>query len=1063
VKRIFSILAICAALALCQPVGRSQETATVTGRVLDPANAIVPNATVTVLNVETQIASKALTNDDGLYILSGLPPGNYRIEAAKPGFKTVIKPDVILHVQDVVAINFDMIVGSVSESVTVEGGSPILNTTDGSVSIVVDRNFVENMPLNGRSFQGLILLTPGVVTNNPQTRSGIGSGGEFSVNGQRTESNYYTVDGVSANIGTFAGNPAVTSNTGSLPTSTALGTTQGLVSVDALEEFRVESSTYSAEYGRNPGGQFSFATRSGSNEWHGTAFDYLRNNMFDANNWFNNFFHVAQPPLRQNDFGGTLGGPLEMHHLYNGRDKTFFLFSYEGLRLIQPQPASISYVPTAALRSAAAAVLRPIVGAFPVVNCPPSSTNCVADEGNGFGDFVGTWSNPSQIDSESIRLDRAVGTKLKLFFRFSNTSSSGITRFGGFAANPAQPFTSSFTTRTYTAGATSALSLTVVNVIRLNYSSNEATTETRQDAFGGATAVDLLSLQGFVPGLGSAPSITFNFNFPGFRTNAGDSLNSGLQRQWNFVDALSFSFGRHQVKVGADIRRLSPRQVMSSPFVSYEFDSASSVQNNTVDDGLGVAAIPTTPVYMNYSGFTQDDWRLTPKLNLSIGLRWELNPAPGGNRPYTLLGDVSSPSSLRLGPQGTPLWKTPWYNFGPRLGAAYVLRNAPGHETILRGGAGVFFDTGQQEGSFGYFGPGFVAYTFFGTNESVPTSFPLPLSQAVPTITNPPLPPYGGLFSYPRRLQLPYTIQFNLGLEQAVGKSQVLKLSYVGALGRKLLQENDLNLGPLNPNFRAVTIFRNGLTSDYDALQLQFQRNTSRGLTVLASYTWSHSIDYGSSNTALPYVRGNSDFDVRHNFSGALSYVPQIRFEKGATHAILGGWGFDSRFTVRAAFPVTLVGPQSLDPVTGKYNNVGLDLVSGVPLYLYSPSYPGGRSINGAAFVLPPGCDVDQCPSSTLGTAPRNFVRGFGAWQMDQAIRRDFPLHDRLKLQFRAEVFNIFNHPNFGRINSNYCPSGPGCTFGQATATLAQSLGVLSPLYQTGGPRSVQFGLKLIF
>src|SRR5437879_3531894 len=251
-----------------------------------------------------------------------------------------------------------MQVGSVSQTVTVEGGAPMINTTGAAVGTVVDQTYIKNMPLNGRSFQDLILLTPGIVTQTSQTgglnnNAGIGSTGEFSVNGQRPESNNYMVDGVSANLGAARGTAMIVGAgaSGSVPGATALGTTQALVSVDDLQEFRVESSTYSAEYGRNPGGQLAFTTKSGTNQWHGTAYDYLRNDYFDANDWFNNYFGQKEPPLRQNDFGGTLGGPIWIPGAYNGKDKTFFFFSYEGLRLLQPQPAFVAAVPDAALRA----------------------------------------------------------------------------------------------------------------------------------------------------------------------------------------------------------------------------------------------------------------------------------------------------------------------------------------------------------------------------------------------------------------------------------------------------------------------------------------------------------------------------------------------------------------------------------------------------------------------------------------------------------------------------------------------------------------------------------------
>jgi hypothetical protein len=244
-------------------------------------------------------------------------------------------------------------------------------------------------------------------------------------------------------------------------------------------------------------------------------------------------------------------------------------------------------------------------------------------------------------------------------------------------------------------------------------------------------------------------------------------------------------------------------------------------------------------------------------------------------------------------------------------------------------------------------------------------------------------------------------------------------------------------------------------------LQAQFQRNLSGGLSALASFTWSHSIDYGSFNSALPYMRANSDFDLRHNVSGAFTYELPRPLGNPLARALLNHWGLDDRFTARTSFPVTLDGSVFTDPATGQRSNGGLNLVPGQPIYIYGSQCaavynngkqcPGGWAVNPNAFTTP--------AKGQTGNAPRNFVRGFDAWQMDLALRRDFPLYERLKLQFRAEVFNVFNHPNFGAIN----PAFGSVLFGQATATLNSSLGVLSPLYQLGGPRSMQLALKLSF
>jgi len=1062
--RVSRGVALLVYLVLSVSLGAAQSpNGTISGIVLDPSGGLLVGADVLVINDATGAQYPGKVNSEGYYVVPNIPPGTYRIQVSNRGFKTIIKPDIVIHVEDALAINFTLPIGATSEIMTVEGGAAVINTTDASVSTVVDRKYVENMPLNGRSFQDLILLTPGVVTNSPQgALKGIGEQGEFSVNGQRTESNYYSIDGVSANVGAVSGTPSAAFTpgiSGSLPVATALGTTQGLVSVDALQEFRVQSSTYSAEYGRSPGGQFSFVTRSGTNQWHGTGFEYLRNNALDANDWFNDYHDLAQPAERQNDFGGTLGGPVTIPRLYEGKDKTFFFFSYEGLRLEQPQEASTSYVPTVSLRQSAPPPLQPVLNAFPVPNCPSSATNCTNDLGNGLGEFVGTWSNPAQIDSTSFRLDHAIGSRLKLFFRFSDTSSSIDTRLGGLFGNPANSSATPYIARTFTLGTTALVSSHVATSFRLNYTSNETETTGSIGAFGGSTVVSLKQLQGFTQ---PNSNVTVILDFPGYYAPLSEYQQSGKTEQWNAVSTLNAVLGRHDFKFGVDFRRVASVGVPVTPVAEYLYLNEGSVQTNIPGFVLGKTSSNTHPVYLNFSAFAQDEWRASSRLSLSIGVRWDVNPAPGASSgivPYTVIGE-GNPSTMTLAPEGTSLWKTTWFNFAPRFGAAYVVRNTHGWETVVRGGGGLFFDTGQQVGSAGYQGVGISAQTFASGN------FPVPPAELTPPIVNPPVPRYEAVYGFYPRLQLPYTLQWNASLEQAIGTSQAITLSYVGSHAARLLKENELIVTPFNPNFGTLLFYQNGLTSDYNALQLQFQRRLSDGLQALASYTWSHCLDYGSYNTSLPYERGNCDFDVRQNFSLAFSYDMPNLSQNRVLGAFLHHWGLDDRFTARSGFPVSLKsGLNVVDPATGAEQVGGLNIVSGQPFYIYGSqcavaygnglSCPGGRAINPDAFSEP--------AAGALGDAPRNSLRGFGAWQMDMAVRREFPIQDRLKLQFRAEAFNIFNHPNFGVINTTYCSPGPGCTFGQATATLASSLGILSPLYQQGGPRSVQLALKLIF
>ena len=883
-RRLSTVLSVLAALwvFVCVPVSaRAQSTsATIIGQVTDSQGRVVPSVQVQAINIETNVVYAGKTNDSGIYVIPHVAPGPYRLLVVKDGFKSINKTDVVLHLQDTLEQNFSLEVGSINESVTVEAGASMLNTTDASVSTVVDQTYVRNMPLNGRSFQDLILLTPGSVTQTPQTSQvasfvngapvGIGQTGEFSVNGQRPESNYYTVDGVSANLGASFGTnmEGGAGASGSVPGATALGSTQALVSVDALQEFRVQSSTYSAEYGRNPGGQFAFETKSGTNQWHGTIYDYFRNDALDATDWFNNYLGFKKTTLRQNDFGGTFGGAVRIPRLYNGKDKTFFFVSYEGLRLVSPHPASPSIVPDATLRANTPSPLNQALNAFPIANGPEVLVSCdpatdptcpaSGQKQDGLAQFIGSWSNPGSLDSTSVRFDHAVNDKLRLFFRFSDTGSSSSNR--GSAGAVSSPSTSAYTMRTYTAGLSNVFASRLSNDFRLNYSSNTTTLGVGITAFGGSTPVNLLQMSGL--GAGSAAVVLLIYD--GHFLELSQQQQSGGQRQWNLVDTVSLALGRHQFKFGADYRRLAPFATISNPQVLYFYFSESAVEANSGLLSLHSYA-PAYPLYTNLSAFAQDEWRVSQRLILSVGLRWEVNPAPGvtrGLRPYTVQG--SGPDTWMLAPQGTPLWHTTWFNFAPRLGVAYIFHNAPGRETVVRGGGGVFFDTGQQLGSVGFSGPGFSA----GAN--LPGSFPVSGPQQFPSIVNPPV---GSqlLLGFAPHLQLPYTLQWNASIEQAFGKSQALTVSYVGSHASRLLQQ-DIFQPTNNPNSSYIAFVENGLTSDYDSLQTQFRRRLNRGLTALASYTWSHCSDYGSQNYIIGYQRGNCDFDIRSNLSAAFSY-----------------------------------------------------------------------------------------------------------------------------------------------------------------------------------------------
>jgi len=1030
-------------LSLSGSASAQSESATLSGRVTDPTGASVVGAEVVLTNMDTNVEQRTKSNGEGIYVFASVHPGAYRVAAGATGFRTLIKENLVLHVQDEIAENFSLPLGSVSETVTVNANDLHINTTDASVSTVIDRKFVENIPLNGRSFQDLISMTPGVTNQSPQNQNGgqgVGRGGDFSVNGQRTESNYYTVDGVSANIGAGSGvgEPGPATG-GSIAASTALGTTQSLVSVDALQELRIQSSTYSAEYGHGPGGQFSFVTRSGTNDFHGTAFDYLRNDVFDANDWFNDSLGVPKSALRQNDFGGTIGGPVVIPGLYDGKDRTFFFVSYEGLRLDQPQPAASNiFVPDTFMREQAPAALQPILNAFPLQS--PNGTDYGTAAAPSLAQFIGAYSLPSEIDSTSIRVDQTFGPKLSLFFRYGDTPSSTEGRYLSTLSH------TRLNTRTFTLGATSQFSSSANNEFRIGYAQTESSTVATLDSFGGAIPINLAAAVGV-----ASPNASPGFGLilgPG-SSGISTTKSNSEGRQWNVIDTFSLSLGHHLLKFGMDYRRIKSPLHSSSPVEEPDFQSVGSVLSSTADFAVVQQQLGSEPLFNETAAFVQDDWRITPKVNVSLGLRWEVNPPPtgaDGRDAYTLLGSFSAPNTLMLAPAGTPLWKTAWYNFAPRLGVAWQFQDHPGWQTVLRAGGGVFFDTNSKVAAGGFFGIGFTAIqVYLGT--------PVPLTAAQVNITPSTTPPFGSTTAYifPPHLQLPYTLQWNTSIEQAMGKSQALTLTYVGAGGRRLMQDQTTNASP-NPNFPNVEFFPSGVTSNYQALQIQFQRQMSHGLQALASYTWSHSIDFGSADAANPLTRGNSDFDIRHNFSVGLTWdLPRVPGNR-VIGDLLDHWGVDSRLEARTGFPITIQGNFLVNPVDGSSFFGNPDLVPGQPIYLHGSQYPGGRAINPAAFSIP-------TDPTDPGNAPRNFVRGFGAWQINLAVRREFPIHDKVRLQFRAEAFNVLNHPNFGYVDPNLSD----VTFGQATSMLNRSLATLASQYQQGGPRSMQFALRLAF
>ena len=1094
------------------------ETASIAGRVTDPHGGVIPHTTVEAIQEDTNVKTTTETNADGLYYFASLHPASYRIVVSKDGFKQVIQAGVILHVQDAVTLNFALQLGSVSETVTVTANQNNIDTTDATVSTVVDRQFAENLPLNGRSFQSLIELTPGVVLT---ANNGVDTG-QFSINGQRANANYWMVDGVSANIGIGAGLSPGSGMAGTLGSTSVLGGTNSLVSVDALQEFRIQTSTYAPEFGRTPGGQISIVTRSGTNDFHGTAFDYLRNTILDANNWFNGVNILNATPLpkakeQQNDFGGTFGGPIV-------KGKTFFFFSYEGLRLRLPQTA-LTLVPDASFtpgttnsRQNAIAAVQPYLNAFPLPNrtspeilCDPNTNPYCPSSGlSGTAAFNDSYSNPAKLDAYSLRVDHKLNDRLNLFGRY-NYSPSALTQRGiGSPLSTVLPTRTN--TRTATVGALWTISSSIANDFRFNYSLTDASSSSYLDSFGGAVPLGTLPFPS--PFTAHDASLVFDvFSLGTYQDlNAGAGANN-QQRQLNIVDSISVQKGAHSLKFGVDYRRLSPHFGPVAYVQAAYFSGIPAVEAGTPDQEVGVSSsLPATLLFRNLGLFAQDTWHVTRRLTMTYGLRWDVDFVPlsiSGPEFLSVTGfNLSDLSNLALAPAGTPPYKTKWRNLAPRIGLAYQVSQSPSWETVLRGGFGVFYGLASSEAgniaNSAYYPFGASKYCIPGVQGPGCASnltYPLdPITAAPPLILPPTASSPTLLNAFDPDLGLPRTLQWDVSIQQALGKQQSISVSYIGAAGRHLIQTDAIDVPNANL-FYLADLVTNAGTSDYDALQLQFQRRLSRGLQALASYTWSHSIDTASAGSAyegnipsglnLNVNRGNSDFDVRNAFSTALTYEVPAPKGNAFGKAILRGWSMESIIQAQSAPPVNVYYGNYFLLSNGFATNIRPDVVAGVPLYLYGSQYPGGKAINNTPGAVAGGCDGNpnnpsigpfcspptvpciygQCPTRQ-GDLPRNALRGFGLTQWDFAVHREFPIHESLKLQFRAEMFNVLNHPNFGPPIGDL--SGFSGQFGLSNQMLGQSLagslgesnlgsGAFDPLYQLGGPRSIQFALKLSF
>jgi Ca-activated chloride channel family protein len=945
------------------------------------------------------------------------------------------------------------IVGSVTESVTIMSSADSMDTYSSSASTTITSQRIAELPLNGRNTLDLMMLAPGSAPNGAN-QARVSGQEQIAVNGQRPSSNSFAIDGINANAGVGAGaRIAGATSASSSPGATAYGGASGLVSQESVQELSIDTRSTDVGRGRSTGAHVSVTTRSGTNDFHGSLYEYFGHDALDANDWFANSRAARRAEHRQNLFGATLGGPVR-------RDRAFFFFSYEGLRLRQPL-FGITDVPSSAARLAASSALRPFLEAFP-------SPTSVARADN-FAEFASPYSNPARLDSTSFRFDENVTENLSINARYNFAASSTEARGAGYSLNTINRLTDR--AQTLTSGLSYMFSSTVAGDLHANFSRFALRRSERLDNFGGAlVSLDSTTLTRDL----AQRDALFNFDLDG-RSAAlavgGDTAN--VQRQFNLVGSVTRVAGTHTFKFGADYRRLF--LIVRPPVVEFNalFNGVAGALNGTASrQSLYARAGERRPVFNDLSAYAQDSWRMSPRLTLTYGLRWELNAPPSareGDEPFALT-DAHDPARISLSPRAAPLWSRTYGNFAPRAGVAYTLSNASGRETILRGGFGVFYDLADVEAgdAFG------DTFPFVAARNVFDSPFPQFTNEATLPALDSATPNGVPFVAFSPHLRLPYTLQWNVSVEREIGRRQTIAASYVGTAGRRLLLTE--TFFDATNDFPLVRLTTNGASSRYHALQLEFRRRFTHGFSANANYTLSKSLDDASQDSLARTLlrsdrqeqeRGASDFDVRHLLTGYLSYELPKPFSSGFGYTLLRRWTLDAIFVARSARPVNVV---YAVPTLYGFAYLRPDRIEGVPLYLRDPAQAGGWRINPAAFAVP--------LAARQGTLARNSLRGFPFDQLDAALRRQFNFNERVSLQLGAEAFNLLNRANFedpagadATLGSRLSPADifrPNLAFGRSTSMLARGVSPgagagYQSFHNPGGARTIQLSLKLRF
>lgn len=1042
-----------ATLVLFFAAGAFAQTASTTslvGTVTDSGGGAVAGARVTAVNQNTQDTYNTTTNDQGFYRIEFVRVGTYTITIEQSGFQKFAKTDILVETNRTVRNDAQLSVGSVSESVTVEATASVIRTDDASVGEIISTREISDLPLNGRDAMKLAITTAGVI-QGLKDPNGVPPGQGFIGAGTREIQNSMSLDGISI-------------------MNNLITTTPTRPMVESVQEVEVQTGTYSAQYGAYMGVHINMVTKSGTNSLHGNLVEFVRNDAFDARPYFLNPTS-RKTVLRQNQFGFEIDGPVVIPKLYNGRDRTFFMGSYEGLRQ-RRQGTSIATIMTPQMfrgdfSQVPQAITDPTTGApfpgniipadrvspvvtklqqyFPTPNLPGLSQNL-------------SVTNPNSNDTDQTvnRIDQNIGSRVRLSYRYQRQVG---TILNGNAI-PVNGVTTPLVTDNHTVSYTHTITPTLVSDVRFGRNFFDSQTVNPFYSQGITDAGTQLGIPGF-----DADSRFENPGIPDFNISGFSGLNmSGTNwfqddKTWQFSGQISWTRGSHTIMAGAEFRKLiTGREAGNSPRGTFTFNN-SFTGYAPASFVLGIPQSLVTPLEQvrgivaewRDGFFVLDNWQVSRKLTLNYGIRYELPTVPYSvNGYHTLLNaEQTAPRPANPPEPGLKFIAPNHKNWAPRFGFAYRISD----KTVLRGGFGIYYNPNQTN-SFTFLNgnPPFGLSTTYTSDPARPT---LSLANPTPQDSQAP-PPIPNWVTDNWNLPTAYMNQWSFGIARELWRNAGFETQYLGSHSLHLdrsYYNNTPAPGPgsvasRRPNrlFGQIRTIQNDLIANYEGLSFILRQRFTRGLQIQANYTWSHTLDVSSdsNNGGAPMDPydwrrdyGNSNWDIRHRF--VASYVWDIPFLSGSTNwlgRVFGNWQLNGITTLQSGRPFNV--------------SIGEDRANTAPGSVQRPNAVGvaSASCNGSRLI---GC-VDASAFAlpalySYGTAGRNILRGPHLYSTDLSIFKNIPITERFKFQFRAESFNVFNSPMFSNPSANFSNLA---TFGNITSTSIDN-------------RVMQFGGKLMF